>query len=73
MIAITAVAQAISEGAKLWNTWLKSFERRRFKAAIEAAEKYIFVNQKSGEFKDIDDSRKKKLLSHYSRKFFSYN
>ena len=39
----------------------------------EAAEKYIQVNEKSGEFRDISDERKTKLLLHYARRFWHYN
>ena len=46
---------------------------RKMKAAIEAGEKYIQVNQKSGMFKDIDKGTQIKLLRHYSKRFFHYN
>jgi hypothetical protein len=43
------------------------------KAAIEAAEKYIFVNDRIGEYKNIDKERQEQLLTHYSKRFFHYN
>lgn len=70
---IIAISSAIAEGSKLWNTWLKSRDKRRMEAAIEAAEKYIFVSQRVGEYKDISDSRQKQLLRHYAKRFFHYN
>ena len=70
---IKVIAQAITAGAKLWNTWLKSRDKRRMESAIEAAQKYIFVNQRVGEYKDISVSRQAQLLRHFSKRFFHYD
>jgi len=70
---IKEIAQALAEGSKLWNTWLKSAERRKMSIAIDSAEKYIQVNELSGEFKDISPERKQKLLIHFAKRFFAYN
>ena len=45
----------------------------RMKAAIEAGEKYIQVNEKEGEFKKLSKVKQKKYLKHYYRRFFKYN
>lgn len=70
---IKAIAQAVAQGSKLWNTWLKSRDKRRMEAALEAGEQYIFVNEKVGEYEGISDERQKKLLVHYSKRYFHYN
>lgn len=73
-LAVTqAIAQAVAEGSKLWHAWLVSRDKRRMQAAIEAAEKYIQVNQKSGQFEGIYTADQLKLLRHYARRFFAYN
>lgn len=46
---------------------------RRMRTAIEAAEKYIQVNEKVGEFTNISKQRRHKLLKHYRKRFFAYN
>ena len=46
---------------------------RKMKACIEAGEKYIQVNEGDGEFKNLSATRKKKLLKHYRKRFFTYN
>jgi len=73
MTVITAVAQAIAEVSKVWYVWLKGKDRKKLKSAIEAAEKYIFVNEGEGEYKDIDGDKRDKLLSHFRKRFFKYN
>ena len=66
---IGAIAEAIKEFFK----WQSTANIRRMKAAIEAAEKYIMVNEKDGEFKNISNSKQKKYLKHYRKRFFAYN
>ena len=48
--AVGAVATAIAEGFKLLKTVMDTAESRKMKAAIEAAEKYIQVNTKTGQY-----------------------
>jgi ABC-type molybdenum transport system ATPase subunit/photorepair protein PhrA len=67
------IAGAVSEIAKVVGAWMNSSDRRKLEAAKEAAEKYILTNEKDGEFKDISDERKQKLLAHYRKRFFAYN
>jgi len=71
--AVTVIAGAVKAAAEVWYEYLKTEDKRKAKAAIEMAEKYIQVNEKSGEFKDITDKRKEELLKHYSKKFYRYN
>ena len=67
------IAQAIAEGFKLLKTILDTAEVRKMHAAIEAAEKYIQVNTKTGQYEGIDDKTKEKYLVHFSKRFFKYN
>ncbi len=67
------IAGAIREGFKFFAQWNKSREKRKMKNAIEAGEKYIQVNEKSGEFKKISQKEQLRLLRHYSKRFFHYN
>jgi len=67
------IAQAVAEIAKVVGQWMASADRRKLEAAKDAAEKYIFVNEKSGEFAGISEEKQKDLLSHYRKRFFAYN
>ena len=68
-----ALAKAFKSGVDYLTLLLKTSRLRRMKAAIEAGEKYIQVNQKSGEFEKISDEEQVKLLRHYAKRFFHYN
>lgn len=67
------IAKAIRAGFELIAEVVRTSETRKIQACKEAAEKYIQVNEKNGEFKDIKDKRQKKLLTHYRKRFFAYN
>ena len=73
MSPVAPIAQALAAGFKLLKTVMDTAEVRKMRKAIEAAEKYIQVSNKDGEFNDITDERKEKLLVHYSKRFFKYN
>jgi hypothetical protein len=70
---VAPIAQAIAEGFKLLKTVMDTAESRKMKAAIEAAEKYIQVNTKTGQYEKIDDKIQKQYLTHFSKRFFKYN
>ena len=72
-MAVNAIAQAIAEGFKLLKTFQDTKEVRRMRKAIEFGEKYIQVNEREGEFSDIEDKKRTRLLSYYHTKFFRYN
>jgi len=72
-MAVNAIAQAISEGFKLWKTVMDSAESRKMRKAIEFGEKYIQVNEKEGKFANVNDKKQKALLSYYHTKFYRYN
>jgi len=73
MATVGPIAQAIAEVAKVVGEWMKSSERRRMQAALDSAEKYIFANEKQGEYAGITDERKSHLLLHFRKRFFAYN
>ncbi len=70
---ISSIANVFTEGIK-YLMWLrKTANVRRMRRCIEYAEKYIQVNEKSGEFKRISDKEQLKLLRKYARLFFRTN
>ena len=62
----TAFLEAIREISSLLKEWISGADIRRMKAAIEAAEKYIFTNEK-------DEKDKEKMLKYWRERFFKYN
>ena len=74
-IAIAKLAEGII-GMLVNLTDPKQYDIARLKnknKAIEAGEKYIFVDEKSGSFKEIDEDRRRKLKNHYRKRFFHYS
>lgn len=67
------IAIAIAEVAKVIGRWQNSADRRRMRKAAEAAESYIFVNERRGEYGKITDARQTKLLNHFRKRFFHYD
>lgn len=65
----TAILKAVTEGAKVYHTWLKGKEKRHMQAAIDAGEDYIFINE---DVTLTDRVREKKLRAKRKR-FFKYN
>lgn len=43
---------------------------KRLKYNLEAAQNYIFVDEKSGEYKDISDKKRDKLKLHFRKRVF---
>ena len=70
---VAPIAEAIAEGFKLLKKVLDTREVRHMRAAIEAGEKYIQVNEKIGQYEDLDDDKQVKYLKHFSKRFFKYN
>lgn len=65
---VTGIANAITEGFKLLSKVMSGAEKRRMRAAIEVAEKFI----RRWEKKTVD-KKKDKILAKYAEKFFKYN
>ena len=70
---IKEIAGAIAGVAKVIGNWQVSRERRKMQSAIDSGEKYIFVNERQGEYENITIKRQNKLLLHFRKKFFSCN
>ena len=70
---ISSIAGVIKEGIK-YLMWLqKTSNVRRMRKCIEYGEKYIQVNEKSGQFRKISNKEQLKLLRKYARLFFNMN
>ena len=63
-------AQAVAEVAKVVGNWQVSKERNRLLYRLEASTDYVFVDEKSGEYKDIDEKKQKKLKAHFRKRIF---
>ena len=71
---VTSIAKAVSSVADLVAKYLSTREVRRMKAAIDAAERYIQVNEKMGdENRELNAEDRKKLLGKFRRRFFKFN
>ena len=73
--AITEVARVVfswTDPEKRKEAYRLHLDKRR-NLALDAAEKYIQVNEKEGEFKNITEERKQQLLIHYRKRFFAWN
>ena len=70
---ITAIANAIAEASKVIGQWMASADRRKMKAALDAAERYIFVNEKSGENSKLSEKEREALLKKLRAQFFKFN
>ncbi len=70
---ITAIASAIAEASKAFGTYMATKRVRHLKAALDAGERYIHVNEGFGENKDIKPKAKAKLLKKFRARFFKYN
>lgn len=46
---------------------------KRFAYRIEAAMRYVFVDEKAGRYKDITDEDQVKLKLHYRKRIFDSN
>ena len=72
-LEIGAIAKAFEAGAKLWNTYLVSADKRKSDKCKEAGEQYIKCNEGEGEYKNFDEDKKKKYLKHFYKRFFHFN
>lgn len=70
---VTAIANAIAEGSKLFHKMLATRKVRHLKAAIDAGERYIHVNEGFGENSNLTVEAKAKLLKKFRARFFKYN
>lgn len=69
----TAIASAIKEIAELIKVALVGSEVRRLKYQLESAQEYIFVDERVGKYKDINDIKAAGLKVHFKRRAFDAN
>lgn len=69
-MAIEWYAKAVAEVAKVVGNWQVSKERNRLMYRIEAGTKYVFVDEKTGEYTDINEKKQKKLKLHFRKRIF---
>lgn len=67
---ITAISEAVKEVTGLIRELVSGAEVRRLKYRCEAAESYVFVDEKTGEYKDINDKKQKELKQHFRKRIF---
>ena len=70
---ITALANMIDGISRLIANILATREIRHMKAAIDAAERYIDVNEGFGDNKDLSEEDKKNLLRKFRKRFKKFN
>jgi len=51
----------------------RSINEAKSKAAIDAAEKYMMVNESDSPYDSLNDKKKKKYLRHFKKRFIAYN
>ena len=51
----------------------RSINDAKAKAAIDAAEKYMMVNEGDSPYNSLDEVKKKKYLKHFRKRFIAYN
>ncbi len=73
MVQVNLILKAVTEIAKVVGNWQNSKDRNRLLYRIEAATQYIFVSEKFGKYKKLDDKRQRKLLLHFRRRIFDSN
>ena len=70
MAQVNLILKAVTEIAKVVGNWQNSKDRNRLLYRIEAAMQYVFVSEKFGKYKKLDDKRQRKLLQHFRKKIF---
>ena len=58
-------ANAIAEASKVIGQWMASADRRKMKAALDAAERYIFQREKRRKFQALGE-RKRSFIKEAS-------
>ena len=71
---VAPIAQAIAEGFKFLKSRQDTAQIRKMNKAIEAAEKYIQVVEKEGDFDyEMKAGRREAKAKIYKKRFFKYN
>lgn len=69
----SAIAKAIDRVADLIAQILSGAALRRLQYRIEAAINYVFVDEKSGQYKDISEEKRKEYKIHFRKRIFDEN
>ena len=70
---VNGILQLINKSIS-YLAWLhKTANIRRMRKAIQFAEEYIRINERSGKYKNISDATQLKLLRKYSELFWKVN
>ena len=64
------ISDAVKEGFKLFGQIISGAKMRKLEYNREAAQQYIFIDEKSGEYKDMDDKKRAQLKIHYRKRVF---
>ena len=70
---VTAIANAVAEVSKTFGNMMATREIRHMKVAIDAAERYIDVNEGFGDNKDLTPESREKLLRKLRKRFKRFN
>lgn len=73
MSDIGLIAKAVAEIAKIVGNWQVSTDRRRLMYRLEAAQEYIFVDEKGGKYKEVSEKKQEKLKLHFRKRVFDSN
>ena len=66
----SSIAKAIEKVADLMAQVLSGAVLRRLRYRVEAAMNYVFVDEKTGEYKDVSEEKQKDLKVHFRRRIF---
>lgn len=66
----TSIAKAIEKVADLIAQVLSGSVVRRLNYRLEAAQNYIFVNEKTGQYKELADNKRDEYLMHFRKRVF---
>lgn len=66
------IASAVAEGAKVWNHYLVTADKKKAEECKEAAREYIQVDKREDTYVGITDERAEKLKRHFRKRFEVY-
>lgn len=67
---VSAISEAVKEVAGLIKEAVSGAEVRRLRYRVEAAEGYVFVDEKAGPYQTINEKRRKELKAHFRKRIF---
>lgn len=77
---LSKILSFLSEGAAFLksrednlDTRLNVATEKRLRAALDAAEKYMLVNERVSPYDDLTDKKQKRYLKHFKKRFLHYN